>query len=90
MSRSISTCSAPICPWKNDSNSSCTQICHAYTIALTNQVFCAPSLTCSYFEPCLANLTCSTNTSVCLVETCCLKSVCIPIALSLAACNACK
>ena len=39
LNRSISTCSAPLCPRKQNTNSSCsstnTQICHAYTIALT-------------------------------------------------------
>lgn len=54
--------------------------CFRYRTA-SNITYCAPGSLCSLLEPC-DNLTgsCSSNTSVCIVNSCCTpKSVCLPI-----------
>jgi hypothetical protein len=50
--RSTSGCSVPLCPPRNNTTSSCgsnNQLCYAYQVPLTNQTFCAPSVSCSLF-----------------------------------------
>jgi hypothetical protein len=90
-SRLTSGCSVSLCPSKNNTNTSCssanTQICYAYQVSLTNEIFCGPSVACSLFETCTANGTCSLNTSVCLSNTCCSQPICMPISLGVVTCN---
>ena len=93
VNRSTSACSVPLCASSaaRNANGSCStgpsQLCYSYQVPLTNQTFCAPSVSCSLFEPCADNVACSSNTSICLSTTCCQRSICMPIVLGVTACN---
>lgn len=93
MLRSSSQCSVPLCASANNTNTSCAgsqQNCYAYTVALSNQTFCAPAASCSLFEACTEELVCSSNVSICLSNTCCPQPICVPISLAVINCGSSK
>lgn len=95
--RSTSACSVPLCASSvtaRNTNGSCStgssQLCYSYQTPLTNQTFCAPSVSCSLFETCADNVACSSSASVCLTTSCCQRPICMPIVLGVTACNSSK
>ncbi len=77
-----SNCSLSQCTNNNNSCLSSNAHCFGYR-SINNQSYCAPGSLCSILEPC-DNITgqCATNTSVCIVNSCCLpKTKCLPLSL---------
>lgn len=77
---SSSNCSLLSCINNNNSCRSPETPCFDYR-TINNESYCAPASICSILESC-NNITgeCSSDTSVCIVNSCCLtKSVCLPL-----------
>jgi hypothetical protein len=90
--RSTSECAvSPCIPASRSTNTSCSMNpsvrCYAYEVSSTNQLFCAPSVSCSSLEPCIDNLRCTSNSSVCLLSTCCSRPLCMPRVLAAVDCS---
>ncbi len=88
-----SSCSVDLCILNNTSNNSSTNnssgsitcpnipLCYNFYTSLNTSI-CAPQVVCSLFDPCTTAKKCATNTSVCVINTCCSAPVCIPLALT--------
>lgn len=75
-----SDCSLSLC---SDNNNSCrSSMTPCFDYRTTNNIsYCAPASLCSILEPC-NNMTgtCPSNTSVCIVNSCCVpKTICLPL-----------
>ncbi|CAF3694379.1 unnamed protein product [Adineta steineri] len=84
--RYSSSCSVPLCTPSNENsrNRDCSpdSVCYRFLTNL-DQSFCAPRIDCSMFEPCMGDDNhCSSNLSVCIVNSCCPTSICMPFALN--------
>ncbi|CAF3560960.1 unnamed protein product, partial [Rotaria sp. Silwood2] len=83
-------CSLQQC-YANPSNTSSCLLsptpCFAYR-TLSNITYCAPGIQCSLMEPCNnITYTCTSNISVCIVNSCCLpQAICLPVSWT----NFCK
>ncbi|CAF4808883.1 unnamed protein product [Rotaria socialis] len=78
--RQLSGCNAPVCSFPGDSSITCTP-CYGFQTANGKNV-CAPAVDCSLFDRCINGTSCSSNSTVCVVNTCCLSPVCLPIFLN--------
>lgn len=76
-----SECSVPLCTSNTNSSCSSSTPCYSYQTS-TNQIICAPKVDCSLFESCNAYGQCTSNTSVCVVNSCCCPSICMPLSLA--------
>ena len=80
----LSNCSLSLCNFgsSNITNSSCltpSASCFDYR-SRNNTSYCAPGAICSLMEPCNMTGECSTNTSVCVINSCCAsRKVCLPL-----------
>lgn len=78
-------CSLQQCHLSSSNNNSCitsSTLCFDYR-TLNNRSYCAPPILCSVLEPC-SNVTyaCTSNTSVCIVNSCCSpQAVCLPLSV---------
>ncbi|CAF1477256.1 unnamed protein product [Rotaria sp. Silwood1] len=76
-------CSLQQCNTSSNDNNNCRSSstpCYNY-YTLNNVSYCAPGILCSILEPC-DNITynCASNTSVCVVNSCCSpQAVCLPL-----------
>lgn len=43
--------------------------------------FCAPASSCELLDPCDKNGYCTSNTSICIVNSCCTQPVCLPLVM---------
>lgn len=91
--RYSSGCSVDLCELvnktngSNSSSSSCSQPPPCYRFeSSTNLTFCGPQVICSLFDTCISGTRCASNTSVCIVNTCCSVPICMPLSLT-ASCN---
>ncbi len=77
-------CSLALCYESlNNSSNSCrttSTFCFDYR-TISDVSYCAPASLCSILEPCnTINNECSSNTSVCIINSCCIpKAVCLPL-----------
>ena len=77
-----SNCSLQQCSGSSNNNSCRSSLtpCFDYR-TLNNTSYCAPAIQCSILEPCdnITN-TCASNTSVCIVNSCCSSQpICLPL-----------
>ena len=74
----LSNCALSPCITTNDRSRSSQISCFDYR-TIDNISYCAPASLCSILEPC-DNITCTSNTSVCIVNSCCqTKTVYLPL-----------
>jgi hypothetical protein len=80
--RSSSKCSVQLCAYSSLLN--CTSNEGACFNFQTNNgtSFCAPASSCELLDPCDHNGYCSSNTSVCIINSCCTQPVCLPLILA--------
>ncbi len=81
-----SNCSLQQCIVSSNTNDSCRSSstpCFDY-LSYDNNSYCAPGILCSILEACdNITFTCTSNTSVCIVNSCCLpQAVCLPLLLT--------
>ncbi|CAF0739542.1 unnamed protein product [Adineta ricciae] len=79
--RSSSKCSVQPCV--NSSLTNCfanEAVCYDYQTNDGNR-YCAPASSCELFETCSENYHCKSNTSVCIVNSCCAQPICLPLVL---------
>ncbi|CAF1535531.1 unnamed protein product, partial [Rotaria sp. Silwood1] len=77
------SCSLPQCDASLNDNNKCRSSstpCFEY-IAVNTTSYCAPGALCSILKPCdNATYSCASNTSVCIVNSCCSpQTVCLPL-----------
>jgi hypothetical protein len=82
-SQPASNCSLQQCHVSSSNSNSCRSSstpCFDYR-TLTNSSYCAPGILCSILELCdNTTYTCASNTSVCIVNSCCSpQAVCLPL-----------
>ncbi len=79
--RSSSKCS--VNPCTNSSLLNCVSIERVCFDFQTNNgtSFCAPASSCELLDPCDDNGYCTSNTSVCIFNSCCTQPVCLPLIL---------
>ncbi len=80
---SASNCSVQECNVSSSDNDSCRSSstpCYDYR-SFSNISFCAPGILCSILETCdNITYTCASNTSLCIVNSCCSpQAVCLPV-----------
>lgn len=81
-----SNCSLQQCHLSSNTNSSCLLSdtpCYDYR-TLNGSRYCAPGILCSLLEPCNnITYTCASNSSVCVVNSCCSPyAVCLPLSVT--------
>lgn len=91
-SRSTSECAVARCvPANRSINGSYSMNpsvqCYAFEVSSTYQLFCAPSLSCTSLDPCINNVRCASNSSICLISTCCARPLCMPRVLAVVDCS---
>jgi hypothetical protein len=79
----LTNCSVPQCNISASNDNSCRSSstpCFNY-LTFNGVNLCAPAVLCSILEPCDNNTyTCASNTSVCVVNSCCSpQAVCLPL-----------
>jgi hypothetical protein len=79
-------CSLQQCYLSSNNNNSCflsSTPCYEY-YTINNSRYCAPGILCSILEPCNnITYTCTSNTSVCVVNSCCsTQAVCLPLSVT--------
>lgn len=88
-----SNCILQSCNVTSSTNNTCRSsatLCFQYR-TLNNQIYCAPGILCSILELCNERTNnCISNTSVCIVNSCCSpQAVCLPVSLT-SFCNSSK
>jgi hypothetical protein len=78
----VTNCSLPQCSMILNSNYECGSLlttCFTYRTNMNSSI-CAPAVLCSILEPCNnITYTCASNTSVCVINTCCSpQAMCLP------------
>jgi len=81
-----SNCSLQQCYLSSSNNNSCQSSatpCFDYR-TLNNSRYCAPGILCSILELCdNITYTCASNTSICIVNSCCSpQAICLPLSLT--------
>ncbi len=79
--RSSSKCSVRPCTHSSLVNCASNEgVC--YDFQTTNGTsFCAPASSCELLDSCNLHKQCASNTSVCIVNSCCAQPVCLPLIL---------
>lgn len=83
-----SSCSVSICGASSGASSGgCSGSTPCFNFQSTNETLCAPQVQCSLFDVCISGTRCATNTSICIINSCCPQPICMPRALG-SACTA--
>ncbi|CAF3497383.1 unnamed protein product [Rotaria socialis] len=78
-----SSCTVPICGVSNGGTSgSCSGSAPCFNFQSANETLCAPQVQCSLFDLCISGTRCATNTSICILNSCCSQPICMPRALA--------